>query len=96
VNLSEVIVTTTQAVIALYEECKDYRLMHRDIYGPDQYVEQLDFWTRTEIEHFGSPPYSAEKVSAMTKMVIDMGIRPADNVDSDFVAAALLRKMQPP
>jgi Domain of unknown function (DUF305) len=31
-------------------------------------------------------PYSAENVSAMTKMMIDMGIRPTGNVDSDFVS----------
>jgi hypothetical protein len=31
-------------------------------------------------------PYLAENVSAMTKMMIDMGIRPSGNVDSDFVA----------
>jgi hypothetical protein len=31
-------------------------------------------------------PYLAENVSAMTKMMIDMGIRPSGNVDADFVA----------
>ena len=31
-------------------------------------------------------PYLAENVSAMTKMMIDMGIRPSGNVDTDFVA----------
>src|SRR5215472_12976143 len=31
-------------------------------------------------------PYLAENVSAMTKMMIDMGIRPSGDVDSDFVA----------
>src|SRR6201988_3957015 len=31
-------------------------------------------------------PYLAESVSAMTKMMIDMGIRPSGNVDTDFVA----------
>lgn len=30
-------------------------------------------------------PYLAENVSAMTKMMIDMGIRPTGDVDSDFV-----------
>ena len=31
-------------------------------------------------------PYLAENVSAMTKMMIDMGIRPTGDVDADFVA----------
>jgi hypothetical protein len=31
-------------------------------------------------------PFLAENVSAMTKMMIDMGIRPSGDVDSDFVA----------
>jgi uncharacterized protein (DUF305 family) len=31
-------------------------------------------------------PYLAENVSAMTKMMIDMGIRPTGDVDKDFVA----------
>jgi hypothetical protein len=31
-------------------------------------------------------PYLAENVSAMTKMMIDMGIRPTGDVDRDFVA----------
>src|ERR1700726_5229127 len=31
-------------------------------------------------------PYLAENVSAVTKMMIDMGIRPSGDVDSDFVA----------
>jgi Domain of unknown function (DUF305) len=31
-------------------------------------------------------PYLAENVSAMTKMMIDMGIRPSGDVDNDFVA----------
>jgi uncharacterized protein (DUF305 family) len=31
-------------------------------------------------------PYLAENVRAMTKMMIDMGIRPSGDVDSDFVA----------
>ncbi len=31
-------------------------------------------------------PYVAENVSAMTKMMIDMGIRPSGDVDADFVA----------
>ncbi len=31
-------------------------------------------------------PYLAENVSAMTKMMIDMGIRPSGDVDGDFVA----------
>ena len=31
-------------------------------------------------------PFLAENVSAMTKMMIDMGIRPSGDVDTDFVA----------
>ena len=31
-------------------------------------------------------PYLAENVAAMTKMMIDMGIRPSGDVDTDFVA----------
>jgi Domain of unknown function (DUF305) len=31
-------------------------------------------------------PYLAENVDAMTKMMIDMGIRPSGDVDTDFVA----------
>ena len=31
-------------------------------------------------------PYLAENIRAMTKMMIDMGIRPSGNVDIDFVA----------
>src|SRR6516165_7120313 len=31
-------------------------------------------------------PYLAETVSAMTKMMTDMGIRPSGDVDTDFVA----------
>src|SRR6516164_7850796 len=31
-------------------------------------------------------PYLAENISAMTKMIVDMGIRPAGDVDTDFVA----------
>ena len=31
-------------------------------------------------------PYLAENVSAMTKMMVDMGIRPSGDVDTDFVA----------
>jgi|SRR5271166_1254779 len=31
-------------------------------------------------------PYLAENVGAMTKMMIDMGIRPSGDVDADFVA----------
>ena len=30
-------------------------------------------------------PYLADSVSAMTKMMIDMGIRPSGDVDTDFV-----------
>ena len=45
--------TNPESVIALYDECREYRRMHRGIYGADQYVDQLDFWTRSEIEQFG-------------------------------------------
>jgi uncharacterized protein (DUF305 family) len=31
-------------------------------------------------------PYLAENISAMTKMMIDMGIKPSGDVDTDFVA----------
>jgi hypothetical protein len=31
-------------------------------------------------------PYLAENVTAMTKMMVDMGIRPSGDVDKDFVA----------
>jgi hypothetical protein len=31
-------------------------------------------------------PYLAESISAMTKMMIDMGIRPSGDIDTDFVA----------
>jgi uncharacterized protein (DUF305 family) len=31
-------------------------------------------------------PYLAENVSAMTKMMVDLGIRPSGDVDADFVA----------
>lgn len=31
-------------------------------------------------------PYLAENLSAMTKMMVDMGIRPSGDVDADFVA----------
>jgi Domain of unknown function (DUF305) len=31
-------------------------------------------------------PYLTENVAAMTKMMIDMGIRPSGDVDADFVA----------
>ena len=31
-------------------------------------------------------PYLADNISAMTKMMIDMGIKPSGDVDTDFVA----------
>ena len=34
-------------------------------------------------------PYLAENVGAMTKMMVDMSIRPSGDVDSDFVAMML-------
>ena len=43
------------------------------------------------VKTFGSAPaaeapYLAENVSAMTKMMIDMGVTPSGDVDADFVA----------
>lgn len=37
-------------------------------------------------ESTAETPYLAENISAMTKMMIDMGIRPSGDVDADFVA----------
>ena len=50
-----------------------------------------DYITAICAKSFGSAPaaeapYLAENVSAMTKMMIDMGIRPSGDVDTDFVA----------
>ena len=50
-----------------------------------------DYFSAICTNAFGSAPaaeapYIAENVSAMTKMMIDMGIRPSGDVDSDFVA----------
>jgi Domain of unknown function (DUF305) len=50
-----------------------------------------DYISAICIETFGSapaaePPYLAENISAMTKMMIDMGVRPSGDVDADFVA----------
>jgi hypothetical protein len=50
-----------------------------------------DYTSAICAQSFGSAPaaeapYLAENVSAMTKMMIDMGIRPSGDVDSDFVA----------
>jgi len=50
-----------------------------------------DFISSICTKTFGSTPaaeapFLAENVSAMTKMMIDMGIRPSGDVDSDFVA----------
>ena len=50
-----------------------------------------DYITAICTKSFGSAPaaeapYLAENVSAMTKMMIDMGIRPSGDVDTDFVA----------
>jgi uncharacterized protein (DUF305 family) len=50
-----------------------------------------DYTSAICAESFGSAPaaeapYLAENVSAMTKMMIDMGIRPSGDVDTDFVA----------
>jgi hypothetical protein len=49
-----------------------------------------DYFSAICAQGFGSEPaaempYLAENVSAMTKMMIDMGIRPSGNVDVDFV-----------
>jgi Domain of unknown function (DUF305) len=50
-----------------------------------------DYISAIRAKSFGSAPaaetpYLAENVSAMTKMMVDMGIRPSGDVDSDFVA----------
>jgi hypothetical protein len=50
-----------------------------------------DYFSAICAKAFGSAPaeealYLAENVSAMTKMMIDMGIRPSGDVDADFVA----------
>ena len=50
-----------------------------------------DYFSAICARAFGSAPapeaaYVAENVSAMTKMMIDMGIRPTGDVDADFVA----------
>src|SRR5260370_33619475 len=50
-----------------------------------------DYFSAICAKAFGSAPaaeapYLAENVSAMTKMMIDMGIRPSGEVDADFVA----------
>jgi len=50
-----------------------------------------DYITAICTKSFGSAPaaeapYLAENISAMTKMMIDMGIRPSGDVDTDFVA----------
>jgi hypothetical protein len=51
----------------------------------------VDYVSAICAKSFGSAPaaeasYLAENVSAMTKMMIDMGIRPSGDVDADFVA----------
>jgi len=50
-----------------------------------------DFISAICAKSFGSAPaaeapYLAENISAMTKMMIDMGIRPSGDIDADFVA----------
>src|SRR6516162_9516275 len=50
-----------------------------------------DYITAICAKSFGTAPaaeapYLAENVRAMTKMMIDMGIRPSGDVDADFVA----------
>ncbi len=50
-----------------------------------------DYISAICVKSFGSAPaaeapYLAENLSAMTKMMIDMGIRPSGDVDADFVA----------
>ena len=51
----------------------------------------VDYISTICARSFGSAPateapYLAENVSVMTKMMIDMGIRPSGDVDTDFVA----------
>jgi Domain of unknown function (DUF305) len=53
-----------------------------------------DYISAICVKTFGSAPaaeapYLAENVSAMTKMMIDMGITPSGDVDTDFVAMML-------
>jgi len=50
-----------------------------------------DYISAICVKSFGSAPaaeasYLAENVSAMTKMMIDMGVTPSGDVDTDFVA----------
>jgi hypothetical protein len=50
-----------------------------------------DYFSAICVTAFGSAPaaeapYLAENVRAMTKMMIDMGIRPSGDADADFVA----------
>jgi uncharacterized protein (DUF305 family) len=42
--------------------------------------------TRFRSASAAEAPYLADNVAAMTKMMIDMGIRPSGDVDTDFVA----------
>jgi uncharacterized protein (DUF305 family) len=60
--------------------------------APVAFAQSLaDYTSAICVKSFGSAPaaeapYLAENVSAMTKMMIDMGIRPSGDVDADFVA----------
>ena len=60
--------------------------------APVAFAQSLaDYISAICVKSFGSAPaaeapYLAENVSAMTKMMIDMGIRPSGDVDADFVA----------
>jgi hypothetical protein len=58
---------------------------------PNSQHSLADYVSSICAKPFGSPsaaeaPYLAENVDAMTKMMIDMGIRPSGDVDTDFVA----------
>ena len=58
---------------------------------PGERQSLADYVSAICIKTFGSspaaePPYLAENIGAMTKMMIEMGIRPSGDVDADFVA----------
>ena len=52
----------------------------------DESMAAPDICTITVSEVSEEAPFLAENVSAMTKMMIDMGIKPSGDVDTDFVA----------
>jgi hypothetical protein len=61
------------------------------VYSSNNPQSLADYISAICVKTFGSAPaaeapYLAENVSAMTKMMIDMGITPSGDVDTDFVA----------